>query len=78
MSARPRLHQPPPLPWWRGEFPFALLAAAALASPFFVLDQGGDWRTAVLAGFVVLGMPGAAIESMAGVARLALMLRERG
>jgi len=65
-----------PLPRWRAECPFGLLVAAAIASPFFVLDQGGDWHTAILAGFIVLGVPGAAVESMTGLARVALLLRD--
>ena len=59
-------------PWSRADLPLALLVSAALVSPLLVLEQGGDWHTAVLAGCVVLGMPGAAVEAMVGVARLAL------
>ncbi len=68
-----------PLPWWQAEAPFGLLLAAGLAAPFFVLDQGGDWRSAILAACVVLSAPGAAIESMVGAARLATLLKgDRG
>jgi hypothetical protein len=66
-----------PVPWWRAEAPFALLLGAALVSPWLVLDQGGDLRTAILAGVLVLGVPGAAIESMLGAVRCALLLRDR-
>ena len=75
MPVQRRLRTVPPT-WWRAECPFGLLLAAAIVSPFFVLDQGGDWHTAILAGFVVLGMPGAAVESMTGLARVALLLRD--
>ncbi|WP_372623266.1 hypothetical protein [Falsiroseomonas sp.] len=64
-----------PIPRWRAELPFALLAASALAAPFVVLGQGGDWHTAILAGCVVLGVPGAAVDSMIGAARFAALLR---
>jgi hypothetical protein len=67
--------QPAPLPWWQQEAPFALLFASALATPFVVLDQGGDLRFAILAGLVVLSVPGAAMESVVGVVRAALHLR---
>ena len=53
------------------EGPWALLVATALAAPAAVLIQGGDAHTAVLAGLVCLGTPGAAIEAMLGLARLA-------
>jgi hypothetical protein len=66
-----------PLPLWRAELPFILLGAAALASPVAVLGQGGDWHTAILAACVVLGAPGAAVESVIGAARLAVLLRGR-
>jgi hypothetical protein len=52
------------------EAPWALLGACALAAPCAVLVQGGDAHTAVLAGLVCLGSPGAAIEAMLGLARL--------
>ena len=77
MTRQRWLHHLPSSPSWRGELPFALLVATALASPLLVLDQGGDWHSAILAGCVVLGMPGAAVESMTGVVRLALLLRDR-
>ncbi len=66
-----------PLPRWREELPFLLLGAAAVAAPFAVLGQGGDLHTAFLAACVVLGAPGAAVESMAGAARVALYLSGR-
>jgi hypothetical protein len=66
---------PEPVPWWQAEAPFALLVASALATPFVVLDQGGDLRFAILAGLVVLSLPGAAVESIVGVVRAALYLR---
>ena len=59
------------LPAWRTELPFGLLVASALASPMLVLDQGGDWRLAAFAFCAVLSVPGAALEGMVGVARLA-------
>jgi hypothetical protein len=65
-----------PIPRWRAELPFGLLVASALASPFVVLGQGGDWHTAILAGCVVLGAPGAAVDSMIGAARFAMLLRD--
>lgn len=65
-----------PLPLWRAELPFGLLVAAALASPLLVLDQGGDWRLAVFAFCVVLSVPGAALEGMVGLARLARALSD--
>jgi hypothetical protein len=64
-------------PLTRADLPLGLLCAAALAAPFVVLDQGGDMRTAIVAACVVLGSPGAAIEAMVGVVRLALRV-ERG
>ncbi len=64
-------------PLTRADLPLGLLCVTALAAPFVVLDQGGDWRTAVVAACVVLGSPGAAIEAMVGLVRLALRV-ERG
>ena len=66
-----------PAPWWRAEMPFGMLLAAALAAPLCVLDQGGTLRSAIFAALVVLAVPGAAVESMVGAARLALALRDR-
>ena len=63
------------LPWWRAELPFGLLVAAAVAAPVCVLDQGGSWHDALFSACVVLGLPGAAVESVTGAARIALQLR---
>jgi hypothetical protein len=52
-------------PWW-------LLVAASLAAPFAVLAQGGSPQVAALAALACLATPGAAIEAMLGLARLAL------
>lgn len=52
-------------PWW-------LLVAASVAAPVAVLVQGGDLHVALLSSLVCLGTPGAAIEAMSGLARLAL------
>jgi hypothetical protein len=65
-----------PMPRWRAELPFGLLAASAIAAPFMVVGQGGDWHTAILAGLVVLGAPGAAVDAMIGAARVAQFLRD--
>jgi hypothetical protein len=62
-------------PWWQAEAPFLLLLASAVAATLFVLDQGSGWHTALLAALVVLSVPGAAIEGMVGLARLAVRLR---
>lgn len=67
---------PRPVAWWRSELPFAMLFAAAAAAPFCVIEQGGDLRTAILSAFVVLGAPGAAVEGMVGLARLAVLWRD--
>jgi hypothetical protein len=64
-----------PLPRWRAELPFALLFAAALAAPVCVLDQGGSLHAALFAGLAVLAVPGATVEVMVGVARVAAMPR---
>jgi len=55
----------------RDTTPWALLFGAALAAPAFVLGQGGEWQVAVLAALACLASPGAAIEAMLGLARLA-------
>jgi hypothetical protein len=60
------------------EAPWALLGACALAAPCAVLIQGGDVHTAVLAALVCLGTPGAAIEAMLGLARLASLAQGPG
>lgn len=64
-------------PLSRADLPVALLVATAAATPAVVLGQGGDWHTATAAAFVVLGVPGAAIEAMVGVVRLALRVERR-
>ena len=60
-----------PLGGWP-DGPFWLLAAAAAAAPAAVLGQGGTLQVAVLAALACLATPGAAIEAMTGLARLAL------
>jgi hypothetical protein len=60
-----------PLGGWP-DGPFWLLAAAAAAAPAAVLGQGGTVQVAVLAALACLASPGAAIEAMLGLARLAL------
>lgn len=62
-------------PWWQSEAPFLLLLGSAAAAILFVLDQGSGWRNAIFAALVVLSVPGAAIEGMVGLARLAVHLR---
>jgi hypothetical protein len=52
-------------PWW-------LLVAASAAAPVAVFAQGGDLHVALLAALACLATPGAAIEAMMGLARLAL------
>ncbi|MDB5372407.1 MAG: hypothetical protein JWP04_1049 [Belnapia sp.] len=63
---------PEPEPWPEG--PWLLLAIAAVSAPVAVLGQGGDGHTALLASLVCLASPGFAIETMQGVARLALAM----
>ncbi|MGG5817264.1 hypothetical protein [Falsiroseomonas sp. HW251] len=77
MPGQPKRRPVPvaPLPWWRAELPFGLLAAAAIAAPACVLDQGGSWHDALFSACVVLGLPGAAVESITGAARIAIQLR---
>ena len=69
---KPRFPEPkfPLGPWPDG--PWWLLVAASVAAPFAVLLQGGDMHVALLAMLACMATPGAAIEAMAGVARLAL------
>ena len=71
-AEKPRFPEPgfPLGPWPDG--PWWLLLAAVVAAPFAVLFQGGDLHLALLAALACLATPGAAIEAMAGVARLAL------
>ncbi|WP_133221921.1 hypothetical protein [Paracraurococcus ruber] len=52
-------------PWW-------LLGGASLAAPCAVLLQGGSPHLAAVAALACLATPGAAIEAMSGLARLAL------
>jgi hypothetical protein len=61
----------------RQEWPFLLLFAVALSTPFCVLGQGGDLRTGLFAALAVLALPGVAIEAMLGVVRLALLIEPR-
>ena len=74
---KPPILKPPvfrrhgPLGGWP-DGPFWLLAAAAAAAPAAVLGQGGTLQVAVLAALACLATPGAAIEAMMGLARLAL------
>ena len=58
----------------RTEWPFVALGLLSLAAPVAVLDQGGDWRTALLSCPALLAAPGAAIEAMLGLARATLWL----
>jgi hypothetical protein len=60
------------------EGPWALLGATALAAPLAVMSQGGDAHTAVLAGLACLATPGAAVEAMLGLARLATLAEGPG
>lgn len=60
-----------PLGGWP-DGPFWLLAAASAAAPVAVLGQGGTLQVALLAALACLATPGAAIEAMMGLARLAL------
>ena len=74
---KPRVFRPQvsgrhaPLGGWP-DGPFWLLAAAAAAAPAAVLGQGGTLQVAILAALACLATPGAAIEAMLGLARLAL------
>lgn len=75
----PQAHQRTPigtLP--RAEWPFATLMVLALLSPFVVLAQGGDLSLALLSCAAVLATPGAAIEAMMGLARVALWVEGGG
>ena len=58
----------------REELPFATLCALSVLSVPVVLAQGGDWQLALLACAAVLAVPGAAIETMMGLARAALWI----
>ncbi|HEY0437520.1 MAG TPA: hypothetical protein VGC92_12840 [Phenylobacterium sp.] len=60
-----------PLGGWP-DGPFWLLAAASAAAPVAVLGQGGTLPVAILAALACLATPGAAIEAIMGLARLAL------
>lgn len=70
---RPGRNRPENWPAVEG-WPWLVLGLAALSAPFAVLDQGGDGRTAVLAGLACLASPCFAIEVMQGLARLALAM----
>ncbi|TCZ63040.1 hypothetical protein [Roseicella aquatilis] len=69
---KPRYPQPRPSlgPWPDG--PWWLLGAASVAAPVAVLCQGGSLHVAILASLACLATPGAAIEAMGCLARLAL------
>lgn len=72
LDSRPRFARPQgPLGGWP-DGPFWLLAAASAAAPVAVLGQGGTLQVALLAALACLATPGAAIEAMMGLARLAL------
>ena len=62
----------------RQEWPFASLCLLALLSPLIVLGQGGDWPLALLSVGAVMAVPGAAIEAMMALARLALWVEGGG
>jgi len=62
----------------RTEWPFATLVLLALLSPFVVLAQGGDLPLALLSCAAVMATPGAAIEAMMGLARVALWVEGGG
>ena len=67
-------------PWRDGSWrdgPWLLLGAAALSAPIAVLGQGGDAHTAMLAGLACLASPCLAIETMQGLARLAMAMADR-
>ncbi|MFC7475746.1 hypothetical protein ACFQS7_15340 [Dankookia sp. GCM10030260] len=69
---KPRFSSPPfPAGGWP-DGPWWLLAAASAAAPLAVLGQGGTLQVALLAALACLATPGAAIEAMLGIARLAL------
>jgi len=69
---------PPPIlgPWPDG--PWWLFAAAALLAAPAVLAQGADLELALLASLACLATPGAAIEAVLGIARLALAVAPPG
>ena len=50
----------------------------ALLSAPVVLAQGGDWPLALLACAAVMAVPGAALEVMLGLARVALWIEDPG
>jgi hypothetical protein len=62
----------------RAELPFATLCLLALLSAPVVLAQGGDWPLALLACAVVMAVPGAALEVMLGLVRIALWIEDPG
>jgi hypothetical protein len=55
---------------WRAEAPWLLLVATALAAPFVVREQGGDWHSAVAACFACLAAPSLGIEAMLALVRV--------
>jgi hypothetical protein len=55
--------------WW-AEAPWLLLLATALTAPLLVREQGGDWHSALTAGFACLAAPSLGIEAMLALVRL--------
>jgi hypothetical protein len=55
---------------WQAETPWLLLLASALTAPLLVREQGGDWHSALAAGFACLAAPSLGIEAMLALARL--------
>ena len=47
---------------WRFEAPWLLLLAGALLAPLLVIDQGGDWHSALTAGLACLVAPAAGVQ----------------
>jgi hypothetical protein len=69
---QPQFSRPPSSLGGWPDGPFWLRAAASAAAPVAVLGQGGTLQVAILAALACLATPGAAIEAMMGLARLAL------
>ena len=62
----------------REDWPFLSLCLLSLFAPVAVLAQGGGWPLALLSCLAVLGVPGAALEMMLGLARAALWIEGSG